>query len=590
MPSNKTISKPSQSIINKKRAERLTKRQLQEIEDFLNDLKHLIKPKVKQDISKINFTNAPPNLFNESPVVEHNTSFQNVTSDFIIKNIQENDISKYFKTIKEAVHKTISNFKGRDNIKFKLIITSQFTTPLAFGRIEAHFNPQFEILLTTNNFDDIYQNLEEEFLAWVDNFQERGSGFVFEEIIKTNIRLSRTNLLRASSYFPHDLGRRTCILNIQNNDQKCFTWSILAKIFPPQQSNHTTRVSNYTPYEYQLNMNNIEYPVKIKDISKFETQNPKISINVFALEKSDNPKTLYPLYRTNYNGRDYEIDLLYLEKDGNTHYCLIKDLGSLLGQNRNHAFICKNCLQIFSNQQALTNHQNICLNHNFCKVNLPKETTLSFNKHHYKSRLPIAIYADFEASNIKIQTCQPSNEAPYNQNISKQEVNSFGIYIKSDYTNLKRSEYFDYIGIDAKEKFIEAIVIIYNEISKKLFYYSKASKTVKLTPTQQQQFNNATNCYMCNVSFNEQVTKIREHNHFNGKYRGAACQSCNTKEGKASKEIPVFFHNGSKYDFHFIVTELMKYQDRYNKVEVLPKTSEEYISITYGNYYRKLYI
>ena len=79
------------------------------------------------------------------------------------------------------------------------------------------------------------------------------------------------------------------------------------------------------------------------------------------------------------------------------------------------------------------------------------------------------------------------------------------------------------------------------------------------------------------------MTKIREHNHFNGKYRGAACQSCNTQEGKASKEIPVFFHNGSKFDFHFIVTELMKYENQYNKVKVLPKTS-----ITYGSFYRKL--
>ena len=32
----------------------------------------------------------------------------------------------------------------------------------------------------------------------------------------------------------------------------------------------------------------------------------------------------------------------------------------------------------------------------------------------------------------------------------------------------------------------------------------------------------------------------------------------------------------------------MKYHDRYNKVEVLPKTSEEYISITYGSFYQKL--
>ena len=37
----------------------------------------------------------------------------------------------------------------------------------------------------------------------------------------------------------------------------------------------------------------------------------------------------------------------------------------------------------------------------------------------------------------------------------------------------------------------------------------------------------------CNVPFNEQVTKIREYNHFNGKYRGAACQSCNTQGRKS---------------------------------------------------------
>ena len=132
------------------------------------------KPKVKQDISKIDFTNALPNLFNESLVVEHNRTFQNVTSDFIIKNIQENDISKYFKTIKEAVNKTISDFKSKDSIKFKLIITCQFTTPLAFDRIEAHFNSEFEILLTLNNFDDIYQDIKENFLAWIDKFQDNG--------------------------------------------------------------------------------------------------------------------------------------------------------------------------------------------------------------------------------------------------------------------------------------------------------------------------------------------------------------------------------------------------------------------------------
>ena len=63
--------------------------------------------------------------------------------------------------------------------------------------------------------------------------------------------------------------------------------------------------------------------------------------------------------------------------------------------------------------------------------------------------------------------------------------------------------------------------------------------------------------------------KVREHDHLSGKYRGAACQSCNTKEGKTTKLIPVFFHNGSNYDFHFLIEELMKYEDKYNKVKLL---------------------
>ena len=71
-------------------------------------------------------------------------------------------------------------------------------------------------------------------------------------------------------------------------------------------------------------------------------------------------------------------------------------------------------------------------------------------------------------------------------------------------------------------------------------------------------------------------------------YRGAACKSCNVKEGKITKIIPVFFHNGSNYDFHFIVAELKKYENKYNKLEPLAKSSEEYISMDFGNFYRKL--
>ena len=53
------------------------------------------------------------------------------------------------------------------------------------------------------------------------------------------------------------------------------------------------------------------------------------------------------------------------------------------------------------------------------------------------------------------------------------------------------------------------------------------------------------------------MQKIRDHCHCTGKYRGAAHSICNLNY-KIPKEIPVVFHNGSTYDYHFIIRQLAK--------------------------------
>ena len=53
--------------------------------------------------------------------------------------------------------------------------------------------------------------------------------------------------------------------------------------------------------------------------------------------------------------------------------------------------------------------------------------------------------------------------------------------------------------------------------------------------------------------------KKRYHCHFTNKYRGAthAHNVCNLRY-KMPKEISVVFHNGSKYDYYFMIKELAK--------------------------------
>ena len=125
-----------------------------------------------------------------------------------------------------------------------------------------------------NNFDSVWGVVYDTFTQWVDELQERDSGFEFLQITKATIKLSKCAQLLASSYFEHELikGKRS-IVNVQNHyDNKCFLWSILAKLYPPTSTAHTARLSNYQRYENSLDMSGIEYPVKIKDIPNLKNK------------------------------------------------------------------------------------------------------------------------------------------------------------------------------------------------------------------------------------------------------------------------------------------------------------------------------
>ena len=57
---------------------------------------------------------------------------------------------------------------------------------------------------------------------------------------------------------------------------------------------------------------------------------------------------------------------------------------------------------------------------------------------------------------------------------------------------------------------------------------------------------------------NKRVTiNLKKVCHYTGKYRGAAHSKCNLNY-RILKEIPVIFHNGSAYDYHFIIRHLAK--------------------------------
>ena len=89
-------------------------------------------------------------------------------------------------------------------------------------------------------------------------------------------------------------------------------------------------------------------------------------------------------------------------------------------------------------------------------------------------------------------------------------------------------------------------------------------------------------CYRCKKGFstdyiNKNYFKIRDHCHYPGKYRGAAHSLCNLRY-KTPKKILVIFHDGSTYDYHFIIKELTK--EFKGPFECLGKNTEKYINFS----------
>ena len=71
--------------------------------------------------------------------------------------------------------------------------------------------------------------------------------------------------------------------------------------------------------------------------------------------------------------------------------------------------------------------------------------------------------------------------------------------------------------------------------------------------------------------------KVRDHCHFTGKLIRAAHNICNLRY-KVPREIPVKFHNDSKYDYQFIIKELA--EEFKSDFRCLGENTEKYISFS----------
>lgn len=416
-----------------------------------------------------------------------------------------------------------------------------------------------------------------------------------ERILYLEININKYSPFEAGSSYlklPESLEKRKAVVNVQNDDEYCFLWAVVAGLYPSKGA--TGKTSSYPHFSRVLQLEGLSFPLKLKDISKFEDMN-NISVNVYGLEqktKNGRPEieVVGPLrYAQRKLGKHVNL-LLISEDNGNCHYCCIKDmsrlLSSQLSKRKIKTYICDGCLQYFSNERQLMRHQCFDCNHVYTEIptteiiknrlgeNVP-ENILKFEHYERQMKVPFVVYADFESVLKPIDTTEPNPQKSYTNKTFKHLPYSFAYYIKCDYDD-SLSKLVIYRGEDAAKEFVKRL-----EADVKTIYERHLKHVIpmkRLSKDEEEDFSNASVCNICNKPFVPGGgEKVRDHCHLTGiKRPGAAHSVCNLNY-KIPNFIPVFLHNLKNYDCHLFIKQLASDKE---KIGVIPQTKERYISFT----------
>ena len=387
----------------------------------------------------------------------------------------------------------------------QIVKKSKGESKIIYEQNIAYFQSQTYINLEKTEVKDILKEMIKQILNILSIYLKNGSGWYFKEVIRLEIHIVEYKPMKGGSYIPlpNFIMRKKEIINMENEDNKCFLWSILRHLHPREK--HSPRINDLKKYENDLNFKEINFPVKVKDITKFENQNPDLpGINIFSL--NDNNK-VYPL-RINQKDCQKSLDLFHHSDGEKQHYSLIKNFTRLVrSQYTSHRsskiYICKKCLTHYTKEDLLEKHIIYCGSNETTGVKMPIKNSILKFKHYFKKlSLPFIIYADFECFTIPVNSCQPNPEKSYTKTYQKHEQSGFCLYLKTldgMNTNFKPIVYTKKTpDEDISKKFIKHVVKLTHKIYKD---YYKKPKPYNLTDKEEKEFQLATTCHICEEEF-----------------------------------------------------------------------------------------
>lgn len=531
---------------------------------------------------------APPSTDSSGSIELTNEAFEgSIVRHYRLKNITNKDLEDFLLHGKSLILKTLKDeLKRLHFVKFGLLLDATFDK-VDHEIANRGFITRNRTLIESSNIEECVEECLQEILLKITEHEARGSGWSLLKVNSIDLRVHKHGYGdRGSSYIPlpEKIAKTKSCINVKNQNNECFKYAMCSK-FLLNYENKCKPTREYQSVFNRYNFQGISFPVSLDDVKRFEKLNPGVSINIFGLDERNN---LYPLKVVSNELLDH-TDLLLLKDGDVSHYVFIKNFARLthsqLTKKNANLTICKRCF-CFSYKSLnrggsnwLLEHSRLCNNNQHVRIDLPKpdKAILKFTKvkHHYK--IPIVVYADFEASLLPVEDEDESTDSQ--RRYQKHEPNSFCLVIKSTLSK----EQLEKFGLSVKSKLYRGTEVaktfvdeLYDIAKKVEVLYKENIPVEKFTVDQSQSYMSASKCYLCDNLFTDDNHKVVDHDHLTGAYRGPACNNCNISY-QITKFIPVVLHNLSRYDAHFIVPELGR--DK-GSIDVLATTNENFISFS----------
>ncbi|XP_075225197.1 uncharacterized protein LOC142326502 [Lycorma delicatula] len=287
------------------------------------------------------------------------------------------------------------------SIKYNILIELSYEKPMIDEYRDICFKTKNFAVINVNDIEHSIEAAFESLLREETNFEGKQSGWTLLSIDGVLVRINRYRPLKGSSFIPlpKSILHKHAVVNVKNNDDLCFVWSILCKYV---QGRHRNRIDKrYDALLNKYNFGSLNFPTPLSDVYKFEKMNDGVSVNVYSVDKNEN---IIPIKVCSAENHDH-FDLLLLVEGDRRHFCFISDferlIGSQLTKHEHGIKICKRCFTYYKTDKdcarKMADHLERCSSNPPARVVLPEvqedgsQPVLQFKNYHHVFPVPIIL-------------------------------------------------------------------------------------------------------------------------------------------------------------------------------------------------------